>query len=416
MIAVLVGIGSLVGAAHAGATVQRRERALIVGGQPVPAGLLPQLAFVQDQVSPGSYAACSGTVLSSNVVLTAGHCVANETTGAIQPASGFVVATGIPNLADPAIGQLSGVSQVIPYPGWNPITHDGDVALLELATTTSAPAITLANTSETSLWQPGTQVAIAGWGLTDGANPDSMPSQVQWATTVTQTPSTCTSEASLAKSVFDPNGQLCAVDTPTFMSATCNGDSGGPILADYTSNDPIEVGITDWGGSNATTNCDPTFPNFFARADSISSWAAGWVQTLAPPTPTPVPSPAPTPTPAAAGPRVGRYAGRTSQNTTVKLSVAPSGKTVRSLELTYRLRCTQARSRSSLITPRNLSIRGLGFGAKRRSRDGETYRFAGRFTTTGAVSGTMKTRWHSRRYGVCQSPLIHWSARQRNPA
>jgi secreted trypsin-like serine protease len=415
MIAVLVGIGSLVGAARAGATVQRRERALIVGGQPVPAGLLPQLAFVQDHVSPGSYAACSGTVLSSNVVLTAGHCVANETTGAIQPASGFVVATGIPALANPATGQLSGVSQVIPYPGWNPTTHDGDVALLELATTTTAPAITLANASDLSLWQSGTQVAIAGWGLTDGANPNSMPSQLQWATTVTQTSSYCTSKASLAKSFFDPNGQLCAVDTPTFMSATCNGDSGGPILADYTSNDPIEVGITDWGGSNATTNCDPTFPNFFARADSISSWAAGWVQTLAPPTPTPTPVPSPAPTPAATGPRVGRYAGRTSQNTTVKLSVAPSGKTVRSLELTYRLRCTKARPHSYSITKENFPIHKLGFGANRQSRDGEIYTFNGRFTATGTVSGTMDTAWQSRRYGTCNTPLIHWSARQRNP-
>jgi secreted trypsin-like serine protease len=195
----------------------------------------------------------------------------------------------------------------------NPSTHDGDVALLELTTPTTAPAITLANAGDASLWQPGTQVAIVGWGLTDGADPDSEPTQVQWATTVTQAPSYCASEASLAKSSFDPDGQLCAVDAPTYMSATCNGDSGGPMLADYSSNDPIEVGITDWGGGNASTRCDTSFPNFFARADSISSWAANWVQALAPPSPSPSPSPLPSSTatrnPPASGPRAGRYSG-----------------------------------------------------------------------------------------------------------
>jgi secreted trypsin-like serine protease len=113
----LVGAGSAGATGSAGSAARRHERALIVGGQPVPAGVFPQLAFIQDELAPGIFTACSGTVLSSNVVLTAGHCVADETTGAIQPASGFSVATGIPNLADTATGQVSGVSQVIPYPG-----------------------------------------------------------------------------------------------------------------------------------------------------------------------------------------------------------------------------------------------------------------------------------------------------------
>jgi hypothetical protein len=95
----------------------------------------------------------------------------------------------------------------------------------------------------------------------------------------------------------------------------------------------------------------------------------------------------------------------------VDLDVAPSGRSVRSLKFTYRLRCAQARSQSYSITPKNFPIRNLAFGAKRRIRDGETYTFAGRFTTSGTVSGTMTTRWHSRRYGACYSPLIHWNAR-----
>jgi secreted trypsin-like serine protease len=384
----------------------------------VPAGMFPQLAFIQDEPSPGKFIACTGTVLSSNVVLTAGHCVADETTGAIEPAAGFEVATGIPNGSTPATGQLSGVSQVIPNPGWNPTTHDGDAALLELTTPTTAPAITLANAEDTSLWQPGTQVAIAGWGLTNGADPDSLPSQLQWATTFTQTSMTCLSAASTAKAAFDPVGQLCAVDAPTYMSASCSGDSGGPMLADYTSTDPIEVGITTSGIGNATTQCDPNFPNFFARADSISSWAANVVKTLAPPapapspSPTPVPAPTPEPTPAPVSPRAGRYSGRTSQKKAVELSVASSGKTVTSLDFTYRAHCARRKSLSDSTTQENFPIRDLRFGANRQSPDGQIYTFDGRFTTTGTVSGTMDTAFHSKRFGACHSPLIHWSARE----
>ena len=101
--------------------------------------MFPQLAFIQDQVSPSDYELCTGTVLSSNVVLTAGHCAQNETTGTVDPATGFEVVTGQPNLAGSLVGHVSAVSNVIVYPSYDPVTHDGDAALLELSTPTTAP-------------------------------------------------------------------------------------------------------------------------------------------------------------------------------------------------------------------------------------------------------------------------------------
>ena len=219
-------------------------------------------------------------------MLTAGHCAYDETAGALAPASGFQVTTGRPDLADMSAGQTSGVSHVIPYPGYNSTTRDGDVALLELSTPTTAPAITLATTNDTSLWQAPTKVAIAGWGLTDSSDPYSQPDQVQWATTVTGSAAYCTQEASLVDSAFDAAGQLCAVDAPTDQTGTCSGDSGGPVLADYLTASPIEVGITNWGMGNSSDPCYTNLPDFFIRADSISTWAENWVGTLTP-TPTP---------------------------------------------------------------------------------------------------------------------------------
>lgn len=50
--AVLVCAGLLAGAAGAHAAARRYQRARVVGGQPVPAGMFPQLALIQDEVSP----------------------------------------------------------------------------------------------------------------------------------------------------------------------------------------------------------------------------------------------------------------------------------------------------------------------------------------------------------------------------
>ena len=37
---------------------------------------------------------CSGTVVASNVVLTAGHCAEDETTGAVETPADYQVLTG----------------------------------------------------------------------------------------------------------------------------------------------------------------------------------------------------------------------------------------------------------------------------------------------------------------------------------
>ena len=83
-----VCLGALVSAGSVGATTHRPLRPHIIGGQPVPAGTFPQLAYIVNQVGPDEYASCTGTVLSSNVVLTAAHCAANLSTGRPIPPAG----------------------------------------------------------------------------------------------------------------------------------------------------------------------------------------------------------------------------------------------------------------------------------------------------------------------------------------
>ncbi len=407
VIAALLSIG-VVSVGSAAAAERSPARPEIIAGTAVPAGMLPQLAWVADKLSSSEIEDCSGTVLSSNVVLTAGHCVEQDT-GALDPAAGFKVVTGQPNLGGTLVGHISTVSQTIVYPGYDPMTHDGDVALLELSTPTTAPAITLATGSQTSLWQPGTDVAIAGWGVTNGSDPFSVPLRVQWATTVTQTAADCSDKASLLGSSFDPDRQLCAVDSPTDQTAVCSGDSGGPILADYLTGTPVEVGITSWGA----VGCDATMPDFFARADSISTWAAGWVSTLAPAPPAPAgtPKPIPTATPSAKKIAAGRYTGQTEQDKPVTLQVSASGKTVTKITLRYLAHCSRTRGASLWgTTSRGYRIRNQAFSATRRVVGG-SIKVVGRFDHSGSATGTLKSGWSSSRYGRCHTGQIGWAAR-----
>jgi secreted trypsin-like serine protease len=411
----LASLGLLAWAVPAAAAPHYRIRPQIVGGQPAPPGSLPQLAYVQYQGPPGQSHSCTGTVVSPKLVLTAGHCVQDEATGDLDPAAGFLVATGRLSITDSSTGQVGTVANVIPYPYFNPTTHDHDAALLELTAPTTAPAMALANVGDSSLSQPGTAVEIAGWGLTNGSEPYSQPSQLQWATTLTQSATYCAQEAGLVDVPFDASGQLCTLDTPTDATSTCNGDSGGPLIADYATADPVEIGITTWGGSNSTTDCDAGFPDFFTRADSISTWVSGWINELVPaPTPTPTPTSNPNP-PSARTPPVaepGTYRGVTSQHMHIKLTVTSAGRIVSRFKVNYRLRCANGRRPASVQTIDKLSISNMRFGRKLVHGHGPTDKVAGTFNATGRANGTIGITWLNSRNGSCHAGPIHWTARR----
>jgi Trypsin len=264
---------------------------------------------------------CSGTVVASNVILTAGHCAESETTGAVDTPGDYQVLTGSQSLASP--GQLSGVTQVIPYPTFNPSTLQGDAALLVLATPTTASPVTLASDpTDVSLYNGGTATAITGWGIADSYS--DLPSTLQYGFSVVQSAGYCAQQASQHGATFNALTQLCAVDAPTDADGTCNGDSGGPILG-VLNQTWVEIGLTSFGASN----CSTAIPGFFTRTDTIDSWIQGKIQQNAPappnpspptppstptttttptnttaPTPTPAPEPTPAPTTLALAPRL----------------------------------------------------------------------------------------------------------------
>lgn len=256
------------------------------------------MAFVQyaPPSDPGVIYSCSGTVVSPNLVLTAGHCAVDESTGIPNDPAGFAVGTGAVDLNDTTDLVASGVSEVIPYPQYNWITAASDAALLVLSHPIGAPAVTLPTNADQYLERAGTGAWVAGWGQTYyGSDPSS---DLQWANTVVQRPSYCAHGAAHATFPYSPYTNLCTVDAPYNDTSICRGDSGGPLLAQDNTGDLVELGIASWDPND----CDTTLANYFTRLLPLTSWIESEAQSVTPsaPTSTPTtitPSAPPPPTP-----------------------------------------------------------------------------------------------------------------------
>jgi secreted trypsin-like serine protease len=253
--------------------------AAVIGGSPAEAGTFPSLAFVID-VKGALADQCTGTVVASNLVLTAAHCAENMQTGDLYHAADFQVVTGAVEWNAPT-RQLSGVSRVIIYPKFSRRADDGDAALLVLSTPTTAPPIALATAANSGWVHAGTAGTIAGWGKTHYLQ--STPTKrLQEAPTGVQTSSWCTHHAVL----FDPKSEICTIDPPGYRTGGCEGDSGGPLIAvDPADGAPFEIGVT----IRAQYTCATHYPTVFTRVSEIYPWVHRWIAALKPP-PAPVTS------------------------------------------------------------------------------------------------------------------------------
>ncbi len=244
----------------------------VIGGHPASIAEFPSLAFIQAEEQPLGVFACTGSVVAPRVILTAGHCVEDIESGALTPATGYAVATGVANLAEVKRADISRISQALVYPGFKPPQLRGDAGLLILKAPVTAPPLPLASAADSALVAAGTPISIAGWGLTDARAKDA-PAQLQSGSSVVQDSTYCKNHSQRYYPFYSPTVQLCAVDTPSKAVSGCFGDSGGPAIARRADGSPVEVGIVSTGGPG----CSRSLPNIFTRVDRVSAWVAGWI-------------------------------------------------------------------------------------------------------------------------------------------
>ncbi|HEY3019998.1 MAG TPA: serine protease [Solirubrobacteraceae bacterium] len=240
----------------------------VVGGDDVPAGKYPYVAYI----TIDSAFACTGTLVTPTIVVTAGHC-SSITPGAAsvpigQPGQLIDVSVGSNK---PGQGQHPGVARTIVNSDYNILNGDSyDVSLLELAKSVSLPTVKVAGKGEEPLWKPGTMATIAGFGVTkeDG----DAPAVMQEA----QVPITTDAYAAGAYGdSFDPKTMLAA-GFPQGGVDTCQGDSGGPLLVPAPDGSLRLAGDTSWGDGCA----QPGKPGVYGRLGDTT--LREWIRANAP--------------------------------------------------------------------------------------------------------------------------------------
>jgi secreted trypsin-like serine protease len=321
LLGLFLALASPIGVAQAlpaGATTR------IVGGAPAPSiAAFPFQAavFVQTPSLPlgpasGSLAFCGGVVIDPTQILTAAHCVTDETTGQTVPASEVTTLSGTATLPL-SVPSTPVASSIAVDPSYNPVTSDYDVAVITLSTPlytgsppddgtapvapialiSSALAATYANPNVT----PAEPVTVSGWGETaplavgaQDANAD-LPQQLQAVQPHLVPDATCSDDyVPLAQVGIPPlTARMLCAGEPAGGKDACSGDSGGPLVVDINNpvtspSDYVLAGLVDFGAGCA----QPGDPGVYVRIanDEIQNFirsaaqAAGQ-QLIAPPTP-----------------------------------------------------------------------------------------------------------------------------------
>jgi len=244
--------------------------ASIVGGSTALSEEWPWAAFILAVDKKGEGFSCSGTVISPDLVLTAGHCVEDIESGKKTPAAQYVVVTGSSDIRNSSLRQVSKVSRTILDPDFNRFKVHGDAGLLVLATPTTAPAVALAGPTDAALLAPNTPTLIAGWGLSGTLRKLKRTPVLRRGATFVQERLYCRNHARAYYPFFNYSSQLCTITPPGYSIGTCHGDSGGPALAFREDGTPVQIGITSLGAAD----CDTRLPDIFTRIDRIYPWIA----------------------------------------------------------------------------------------------------------------------------------------------
>lgn len=206
----------------------------VIGGRAVPPPA-PYAGFVVQVEGRGF---CTGSLIYSQWVVTAGHCLQGAAT----------VRAG--SLTRDEGGQVVAIDRSVPGPGDLGLVHLADPVrgVTPIAIATGSPA-------------PGAQASLLGWGQTSNEAGD-LPRQLQTLTVPVASPGNC------GRFAIDEAHEICIQVTPN--STPCFGDSGGPLVVDG-----YLVGATSRGGGTCGDGGGAIYSDVAAARDFITGTVNG---------------------------------------------------------------------------------------------------------------------------------------------
>src|SRR5688500_16157659 len=202
------------------ATAGASSSSAVVGGSDAAPGEFPSVA----EISFGAFG-CTGTLIDSTHVLSAGHCASPTSPVFASPASWPTA------LIDVRIGSnKSGQGERVPVSSvavtpeyFGLFNKRNDLSVLTLSRAASSAPTKVAGAGERSIWNPGVLATVAGWGNTS-ADGEEYPETLQKANVPITTDAYCESAYSAEEGWdFDAATMVCA-GYPEGGVDTCQGD------------------------------------------------------------------------------------------------------------------------------------------------------------------------------------------------
>ncbi len=224
----------------------------IVGGVETRPGTYPWMTSLH---AKGGAQFCGASLIDKNWLLTAAHCVEQESAARIEA----VIGNYDLNRPDPG-EQTIAIKRILVHPRRSQ-GEDYDIALLELEQPASGAVIRPVTPALSESLPPGTLLTVLGWGNLS-ASGASFPERLHQVQVPLMDQQAC--KQAYPSDITD--NMLCA-GLPEGGKDSCQGDSGGPLVHQKNSQ-WFQVGIVSWGDGCA----QPGAPGVYARVAAFSDW------------------------------------------------------------------------------------------------------------------------------------------------
>uniref|UniRef100_A0A673HY77 Tryptase-like n=1 Tax=Sinocyclocheilus rhinocerous TaxID=307959 RepID=A0A673HY77_9TELE len=230
----------------------------IVGGVDASEGSWPWQVSLHSSNFGGHF--CGGSLINSEWVLTAAHCLPDVSASSLRVYLGRRTQQGV------NANEISrNVTTIIVHTSYDRNTNNNDIALLRLSS-----AVTFNNyirpvclAAQNSVFPSGTSSWITGWG--DVQSGVSLPDPGILQETMVPVVDNDQCNTLLGSGSVTSN-MMCA-GLMEGGKDTCQGDSGGPMVSKQCSV-WVQSGITSWGYGCA----DPNAPGVYTRVSQYQSW------------------------------------------------------------------------------------------------------------------------------------------------